>query len=449
MKAISAVAALTVAAVALSGSPARAQYSNEFTAAKLIRQGKTSVAIAGSGMVIVQVQVNADGSHKAIKVIKSTNAGDNAAALDIAQNSTYRPAHRGSKAVTAFYDFTLRFNGKSVAASSEESSGASNAGLSSAASQVAALIRAKNYAAAKSKAQAELISAPTDESLREMLGIAAYDAGDVTTAAAAFDKVTTIGKQFQPAAAASFAAASVTVAAQDPAQALAYANKAVALSPDTNSKFALGTAQLANKQYPQALATLKAVHDAAMNDPKLSKTSKVNIDARLMSAYSAANDSAGAAAIAAEMKRLDPSSTLSGRVMGNSYLKMGVDATQAQKYDEALKDFQQAAAQGDPEVAVTANTQAAFVIAKTSKPDYKLMQSYADKALAVKPNDAQANFAEGIALTGQWSQSHDDAQKQKATAALNKADSLAKASGNEALALSIETFIKNSLNQGR
>ena len=446
MKQYLTIAALAAAATVFAATlPAGAQYANEFTEAKLLRQGTTSVAIAGSGTVIVQVQVNADGSHKAIKVIKSTNSGDDAAALDIAQNSSYRPAHRGTKPVTAFYDFTLKFNGKSVA--SAESGGTSSAGLSPAASQVAALIRAKNYSAAKSKAQADLLSAPGDESLRQMLGIAAFDAGDVTTAAAAFDKVSTIGTQFKPAAAASFASASVSVVDSNPEQALAYANKAMALNPDTNSKFALGTAQLANKQDAQAVVTLKAVHDAAANDPKMSKTAKVNIDARLMSAYLATNNSQAATTLAGEIKQLDPSSTLPGRVLGNTYLKMGADAATAQQYDAALKDFDQAAAQGDPEVAVTANVQAAFVITKTSKPDYKKMQSYADKAIALKPDDPQANFAEGIALTGQWVQSRDDAQKRKALDALNHADSLAKAAGNEALALSIETFIKNSLGE--
>ncbi|HKU81725.1 MAG TPA: hypothetical protein VJP76_06100, partial [Candidatus Tumulicola sp.] len=248
-----------------------------------------------------------------------------------------------------------------------------------------------------------------------------------------------------PIAAASLATASVKVAGSDPQQALAYANKAVALSPDTNSKFALGSAQLANKQNAQAVATLKAVHDAAMNDPKMPKASKLNIDATLMSAYLADNNSQAAAALASEMKQLDPNSTAAARVMGNTYLKQGTDAANAQQYDAALKYFDQAAAQPDPEVQVTANVQAAFVITKTSKPDYKKMQSYADKAIALKPDDPQANFAEGIALTGQWAQSHDDAQKKKALDALNHADSLAKAAGNEALALSIETFIKNSL----
>lgn len=441
--AIGALAAFSAAAV-----PAAAQYANEFSPAKLLKQGSTSVDIAGSGTVIVQVQVNADGSHKAIRVIKSTNAGDNAAALDIANNSTYRPAHRGSTAVTAFYDFTLKFNGKSVASSeSDGGGGGASTSLSPAAAAVANLIREKNYSQAKAKAESGLLSAPGDESLRQMLGIAEFDSGDVAGAAAAFDKVPSIGKQFQPAAAASFAAAAVAAADQNPSQAMTYANKAVALDPNTNSKFALGTAQLANKDYAAAVATLKSVHDAAMNDPKMTKTAKVNIDARLMSAYLANNDSAGAATIAAELKQLDPGSTLPGRVLGNTYLKKGVDAQNAQQYDEALKDFDMAAAQGDPEVAVTANVEAAFLITKTAKPDYKKMQGYADKAIALKPDDPQANYAEGIALTGLWAQSHDDAQKKKALDALNHADSLAKTAGNEALALSIETFIKNNLGE--
>ncbi len=450
MKRISGIAAAAVAGFLIGTLPAAAQYSNEFSPAKLLKQGKTSVDIAGTGMVVVQVQVNADGSHKAIKVIKSTNQGDNGAAMDIAQNSSYRPAHRGTTPVTAFYDFTLKFNGKSVANAESDSGGGgggsgSDSSLSPAAQSVAALIRQKNYSGAKSRAQADLISAPDDQSLRQMLGVAAFDSGDVSTAAAAFDKVPTIGKQFQPAAAASFAAASVAGVDQNPQQALAYAQKAVALNPDTNSRFALGTAQLANKQYADAVTTLKAVRASAMNDPKLSKSAKVNVDARLMSAYLAVGDSQGAATIASEIKQLDPTSALPGRVLGNTYLKMGVDAATAQKYDDAFKYYEMAAAQGDAEVAVTADTEAAFLVTKTQKPDFKKMQAYADKAIAAKPDDAQANFAEGIALTGQWAQSHDDAQKKKALDALNHADSLAKTAGNEALALSIETFIKNNL----
>ena len=439
-------AALALAAALLGGTlPATAQYANEFTPAKLLKQGTTSKPIAGSGTVIVQVQVNANGTHKAIKVIKSTNSGDNEAAMEIAQNSSYRPAHRGSTPVPAFYDFTLKFNGKSVA-SSHSGGGGGLGNVSPAAAQVAALIRAGKYSEAKAKAQAALLNDPADASLHEMLGIAAFDSGDVTTAAQAFDKVDNIGKQFQPAAAASFAAAAVQVSDSNPTQSMTYAQRAMSLDPSTNSKFALGVAQLANKQNAEALTTLKAVHQAAAGDPKFNKTAKENIDARLMSAYLANNDTQDAQALANEIKQIDPSSTLAGRVLGNTYLKMGLDAAAAKNYPEALKNFDQAAATGDPDVQVTADTQSAFVIAKMDKPDWKQMQSYADKALALRPNDAPANYAEGIALAGQWAASHDDATKKKALDALNKADSLAKQSGNEALSLQIETFIKQSLN---
>jgi|HubBroStandDraft_4_1064222.scaffolds.fasta_scaffold00020_35 TonB family protein len=435
--------------VAFAQTPAFAQYANEFVPAKLLHQGKTSQPIVGNGKVVVQVEVHPDGSHKAIKVISSTNQGDNAAAMEIAQNSTYRPARRGATPITAFYDFTLQFHGRSVAnASTEGSGGGLPAGgtLSPAAGQVATLIREKQYAEAKSKAQSALLSNPSDESLRQMLGVAAFDSNDYATAAAAFDKVGTIGKQFQPIAARSFARASVDESTSNPAQALAYAQKAVALDSSANSKYALGMAQVANKQYGDAIATLKQVHASAFADPKTPTNAKVAIDSALMNAYLQTNDTQDMQATAAEIKQLDPNSTLPGRMVGSSLLKMGLDAANAKNYDQAFKDFDQAAAGGDPEVAVTANTQAAFLVARMDKPDYKRMQAYADKALALKPNDAAANFAEGIALTGQWASSHDDGTKKKAAEALDKADQQAKAEGNEALALQIESFVKKNLN---
>ncbi|MFZ0575550.1 MAG: energy transducer TonB [Candidatus Cybelea sp.] len=443
------VLSIAVAALFAVGQiPARAQYASEFVPAKLIKEGKTSTTIAGSGKVVVQVQVNADGSHKVTKIISSTNSGDNAAATEIANSSTYRPARRGSTPITAFYDFTLRFSGRTVVQSSSGSSGVSLSGasLTPAASQVAALIRAGQYAQAKSKAQMELLNSPGDDSLREMLGVASYDAGDFTAASAAFDKVPTIGVQFRSAAAQSFAAAAVKGATDNPEQSLAYAQKAMALAPDTNSRFALGVAQLASNDSAAALASLKAAHDMAMADSKIPLASKVNIDAELLQAYLANNDVQDAQGVAAQIKQLDPSSTAGARAMGASLLKSGQAAAVAKDTATALRDYDQAAAVGDPTVAVTANVLAAFAIAQGPKPDYKRMQSYADKAIALQPDNPQANFAEGIALTAQWSSSHDDGTKKRATDALAKADQLAKAQGNEALSLQIETFVKQNLN---
>lgn len=381
MKSFVKIVAAGIAVAALAPVPAFAQYANEFIPAKLIKQGTTTKPIVGSGTVTVQVQVNPDGTHKAIRVIKSTNPGDNAAALEIAQNSSYRPAHRGTTPVTAFYDFRLRFNGRSVATNpSETASGPA--------------------------------TSPANRNQAETLAVQA-----------------------------------VKAAQQNPAQALAYAQKAVALNPaSADAKYALGVAQVANKQYSEAIATLKEAHATAFADPKTPTNAKVAIDTYLMNAYMQTNDTQDMQSTAAEIKQLDPSSTLPGRVTGNSLLKAGVDAGNAKNYDLAFKDFDQAAAAGDPEVAVTANVQAAFLVAKMDKPNYKRMQAYADKALALRPNDPQANFAEGISLTGQWAQSHDDAMKKRAADALAKADQQAKAQGDITLSLQIESFVKNNLN---
>jgi TonB family protein len=386
MKLRFAIGTLTVATALILGRalPAGAQYATQFVPAKLIAQGKTTHSIAGPGTTVVQVQVNADGSHKAIKVIRSTNPGNDAAAMEIAQTSTYHPARRGSTPVTSFYDFTLKFNHSSVVnAVSEDQGGAGGSGGTSVANQ--------NQAA-------------------------------------------------------SLAVQAVKTADDNPTQALALAQKAMSLDPNTNSRYALGRAQLANKQYSDAIATLKEVHAAAFADPKMPTNAKVAIDTSLMTAYFESNDSQNAQAMAAEIKQLDPTSTLPGRVLGNSLVNAGVTAAEAKNYDEAFKDFDQAASQGDPQVAVTAYTQAALLVSKMDKPDYKRMQAYADKALALKPDDAMANFAEGIALTGQWASSHDDATKKKALDSLTKADQQAKAEGNIALSLQIETFIKQNLN---
>jgi TonB family protein len=444
------VASSIAALLAVAQAPALAQYSNEFTPAKLIRQGKTTNSIAGNGTVVVQVQVNPDGTHKAVKVIRSTNSGDNAAAMDIAQNSTYRPAHRGTTPVVSFYDFTLKFNGKSVASNVSEGEGGGVAptggNLSPDAARVAALIRQGAYQQAKSKAEADLLSSPGDESLRQMLGIASYDAGDPVGAAAAFDKVNTIGSQFRPAAAASFASAAVKIAQSNPTQALSYAQKAMSLDPSANSRFAMGVAQLANGDNAGAVASLKAAHDASISNPKIPTSSKVNIDSELLQAYLANHDTADAQAIAAQIKQLDPSSTAGSQAIGAGLIKSGQAALDAKDYDTALSDFDKAAETGDPTIAVTANTQAALAVSQSPKPDYKRMQAYAEKALAVQPNNALANFADGIALTGQYNSNHSDGTKKQAVAALDKADQQAKADGNIALSLQIESFEKKYLN---
>jgi hypothetical protein len=424
-----------------TATPALAQYANQFTPAKVSKQGTTTHNIAGSGTVEVKVQVNADGSHKVIGVLHSSNAGDNAAALDLAQTASYTPAHRGTTAVPSFYDYQLKFNGKAVVQSEEEQAISSQSGGVDTTS-IDALVRAGKYKDAIAKANAALLSSPGNPAVLQLLGIAQFYDNDFVDSATTFSRVPDIKKPFQPIAAQAFATGAVRVSQSNPSQSLDWAHKAVALAPDATSRFSLGVAQLANKQYADALATLKGVHDQLGDDPK-AKAAKLNIDQELLQAYLANNDQAGAATIAAEMKSLDPSGPGPAKAMSQHYLQAGSDAMQTSDYATALKDFDLAASAGSAPDAVTANTFAAFAIMKMDKPDYVKAKDYATKAVTGAPQDPQANYALGIAYVGIYSTSKKADDKTQALTYLKKSDELAKAAGNEGLALQIETQIKN------
>ena len=427
------VAGFSALTIAVAAAPAFAQ-SQDYSIAKVIKQGTTTHPIAGSGTVLVQVQVNADGTHKVVKILKSDNTGDNAAAMEIAQTSTYRPARRGSTPITTFYDFSLRFNGKS--AQTPEENAISSGGGDTAA--IDALVRSGKYKDAIAKANAALLASPGNPAVLQLLGVAQYYDNDYVEAATTFNRVDDIKKPFQPIAAQAFATGAVRVSSTDPSQSLDFAHKAMALSGDNTSKFALGVAELANKQYPDALTTLKSVHDQVTD-----KAARLNIDTELLQGYLATNDSADAQATANEMKSLDPSGTGAQRAVAQHYLAAGNDAMKAADYAGALKDFDQAASAGSAPEAVTANTFAAFAIMSGKKPDYDKAKEYALKAVSASPDDVQANFAAGVAYANIYVTSKKTDDKTQALTYLKKSDQLAKAAGNEGLALQIESQIKN------
>lgn len=426
-----------IVAFALSFVPAQAQYANEFSPAKRLAAGTTSHSIGGKGTVIVQVQVNADGSHKAIKVIKSTNPANNAAAMELAQTATYRPAHRGPKAVVSFYDYTLKFTAKGLA--SETDTGALG--------QIRAMIRSGNYATAKSKASAYVLSNPGDSQGRILLGLADYYAGDNPGSAAAFAAVPSIDKKFQVVAAQAFASAAVNLAATNANLALSYATKAYALDKGTNSLFALGVAQLNSPgKAADAVASLKKARDDAFAMKTTDLKSKINLDSALLSAYQKNGDSANAQVVAAEIKVLDPTSKVPGQVIGAALLDQARAQRTAKNYDASVALYDKAAAAGDPSVAVTADAEAAFTLQAEAKPDYAKVKAYADKAIAIKPDDASANFAEAVAYTGMYyTAGRKDADKASANSYAQKAIQYARAAGNEALALTVESFVKTNL----
>jgi len=446
-----AAAAAAVIVSAAIVSPAKAQYANAFSPAKLIHQAQTSVPIAGNGTVVIQVEVNADGSHKVTHIIRSTNPADNAAAIDIAKNSTYRPQHRGTKPVTGYYDFTIKFHGKSV------SSNASDAGsmlVTGAAVSIDKLIRSGKYSTAKARAESALAANPNDAVINQQLGAADYFLNDYAGAAAAFDKAPSISRAFMQVAAQSYVLAALHTASGNPAQAVTYGQKAVALQPGTNAYFALGSAELAAGSTSAAVTDLKKAHDLVARDPKADAKTKVTIDSQPLAAYLKSGDQADASTLVAEIRQLDPNSSAAQTILGNQYIAEGNAASKAGKHTDALADFEQAAKVGSPQVAVTAYSAAALeensiIQAQKNAPsvaDYGKVKDYADKALAINADDALANFAEGVALTGQYvaGGKTDNSLKTKALASLNKAKASAQAAGNISLSINIDNVIKQT-----
>lgn len=429
-----AVAAATLYAGAVT-LPALAQYANEYIPPKLLHEGHATHAVAGPGKVVVKVEVQANGAHRAVGILKSTNHGDNAAAMDIANTSTYRPAHRGKKAVPSFYDFALTFHG------------AVAAGGGGAAGRIDALLHQGKYQAAKSAAQAALANNPNNAELNSELGTAEYFLTDYPAAAAAFSKVPSISNEFKPVAEQSLQMAAQHEANDNPQEAVNWAQRAISLAPSAGAFYSLGAAQLGENDSAAAVATLTKARKLAFADSHTAVKDRISIDSELLAAQVKAGDTAGSQQTAAELKRLDPSSHAPDTIIANQLLAQASAESKLGDHQSAIADDLKAAQTAAPNAAVTGYVEAAFEESKLTKPDYTVMQKYAEQALAAKPGDAIALFAEGVALYGQYATTggQNASLKKRATDTLNQAKAAATAQNDPQLLDQIDAFIKTNV----
>jgi tetratricopeptide (TPR) repeat protein len=244
------------AAVALAWAPARAAQTAQpgyYVPPKLLTRGAASAPVAGPGSVVVQVFVKTDGTFDVQKVLRSTNHGDDAAALEIARRSTYRPARRGAAPEAAFYSFTLKFSGTSVAVGDSLPAVKPGGGVA----KFVGLIRARKYAAAKSGLNDYLGAHPDDREAWLALGLANAYLGDWLPSAAAFDKGGTIPAKYQAVAASAYAQAAQAQFKSAPANAVADARRAVTLQPSAATYNTLGSAETGAGDYAAGAADLE------------------------------------------------------------------------------------------------------------------------------------------------------------------------------------------------
>jgi tetratricopeptide (TPR) repeat protein len=346
----------------------------------------------GTGAVTVQVFVRKNGSIGAVTVKKSTNHGDDAAALEIAKSSTYKPGVRDAKAIDAFYTMSLKFSGTSVV---NDTGTSSNQLL-----QANALIRAAKYADAKTEIQSYLTAHPDDKHAQALLGVADAYTNDSAGATAAFDAAGTIPDQFKIVAAKAYADAAVdALKAKNNDRAITLADKALALQQNVNTLFIRGTAYGNAQKYPQAIADLEKAKSMASAGNADAATINA-IDASLATSYVFGGQADKGIALAREIKRRDPSNTRVDDTLASYYAQQAGAAVKAGKVEDAVASLENAA-KVVPARGAVLYVQAANVLANVDKPDWKRVKAEVDKALAIDPNDARANYVAAIALANQ------------------------------------------------
>jgi tetratricopeptide (TPR) repeat protein len=388
------LAASAFAAMSLATSPlaASAQTSTFYTPPKIVKQGTSNAAVVGTGAVTLQVFVKANGSIGTVSVKKSTNHGDDTAAIEIAKTSTYKPGMRDGKPIDAFYTLALKFSGSAVTTDTGSTSSDVN--------QANALIRANKFADAKVELQSYLTSHPGDRDAEALLGIADTYLNDFAGATAAFDAAGTIPDRFKVVAAKAYSEAAIeALKAKNNDQAIALADKALALQQNVNTLYIQGTAYANAERYPQAIADLEKAKAQAMAGHADAATLNA-IDSSLATAYVFGGQADKGMALANDVKRRDPSNTRIDDTLAAFYNQRAVTEMKAGKKEEAVADLE-TAARVVPARAVALFVQAANVLSQGDKPDWKRVKTEGDKALAIDGNDARANYVVGIALANQ------------------------------------------------
>jgi tetratricopeptide (TPR) repeat protein len=372
------VAALTPLAAVAQTQPAH-------IAPKLLVRGTNATPTGGPGDVTVQVFVKKDGSFTVNKVIKSTNPADNAAALEIAKSSKYKPATNGGAPVDEYYDFTVSFAGDTAAI-----------GTGPVATALAS-IRAGKYDQAKSDLTAYLQTNPGDQKANLLLGVADAFAGDAAGASAGFDKAGTIPDEYKVLARQSYDKyAAAALADKHYPEAIAAAGHAIDLDAQSvNDYYVRGIAYAGMQNYTASIADLqkaRSIASAAKADDKTMSAIAYN----LAVAQIQAGQYGEAATTARDVARTDTAA--SARLDKLAYVAIvnaAIPLANAGHIPDAVSRLESGAA-SFPKSAGALTAQAAYIMATDKKPDWDKVKAEAEKALSLDPTEGRADYILGI-----------------------------------------------------
>jgi TonB family protein len=385
---------LACAVIVATPLAASAQTATTYVPPKLAARGATSIAPGGNGAVTVQVLVKKDGSFQVIKVIKSSNAADNAAALEIAKTSKYKPAVRNGAEVDAFYDFELNFG----------SGGAVS--VSGGTAPALAAIRAGNYADAKTQLTAYVADHPSDTDAYTLLGVADAFSGDSAGASAAFDKAGTVPDQYKPLALQSYEKnAGALLEAKQYNDAIAAANHAISLNPQSLQGYYIRGVSNADLQNDAAaildLQKARSIAASLNVDSKLQVTLAFNLAQVQLDAgqygEAATTMKIVAAADGPRSAQLDKRAFVAVSNAAIELANAGKTADAVSRFESGANSF--------PRSAAALYAQAAAVLAHAAsadkKPDWAGVKAEAEKALSLDANSGRAEFILGIVAANQ------------------------------------------------
>lgn len=377
---------LACAALAVLPPAANAQTAVPDSGPKLLVRGTNVTAPAGPGAVTVKVFVKKDGTFNVVDVLKTSNPGDNAAALEIAKTSTYKPAVRGGQRTSEYYDYELAFGGDTAAIGSSPTAVALTA------------IHDGKYDQAKAALQPYLQAHPDDPQANVLLGVADGFAGDAADAAAAFDKAGTIPDTYKSVALQAYAkTAGDQLDAKNFSASIDAANRAIAIDPQNlQSYYVLGIAYANTHDDAAAIADLQKAY-AIATSAKASDATLATIDYNLAIAQLDAGQYGEAATSAAVVARYDTARRAQlDRFALAAYNNSAVSMANDGKIADAVSRLEAGAA-AFPAVGGTLTAEAAYIMATDKNPDWSKVRAEAVKALALDPTNAKADYVAGIA----------------------------------------------------
>jgi TonB family protein len=336
--AAAALAALTIAAIPQAKADITYYTAPKFKHKVLPVYPDSARAAHETGSVLVKILVAADGTAKQFILFKSSGHKDlDDAVMAAVRASTFSPAVRGSSPQTAFYDVTYKFNLTGLAQDEATQSNLAKRldenpkDVNTRIALGTQYLNLKNFGQAEQLFQQGTQLVPDSAKLWAYLGVANFQDGEASNdydkykaAADAYDKALSIDPHVETnnvAAAAYFTYGYHLQQTGDYTDALAYAKKAIAISPKAFQYYILqGEVQTAAGDYANAITSLKQA--VSFDDHKESLiTARVVAD--LGNAELANNDKDDGTADLNRSEQINPQAPFAYEYWYSYYLKTG------------------------------------------------------------------------------------------------------------------------------